>query len=203
MDKPIFIAEIKTQSPFGFKARRNFASLMRIAIQYGDWISVHDNALWGGDFETISFVRNNTKKPILAKGFHSTDDDIKRALDHGADYVLVVDRVPEDYYLHDKCLFEWSSFETFHKHAQENMNRCFEKVVYNSRDLKTGEVKDVNEIQSFIDYRVPTTVSKQKLWVCQASNIVNKQQIKEGVSAYIVGESLAEFVFENCVEIKW
>lgn len=92
--KPLFIAEVKTQSPFGFKSPYSFINLLEYAIACGDWISIHTNALWGGDFEAISFASRMTDKPILAKGLHSTDDDIQRAFDHGAHYVLTVDRLP-------------------------------------------------------------------------------------------------------------
>ena len=184
-DKPIFIAEIKTQSPFGFKSPFPFVSLMNYAIQYGDWVSVHTNALWGGDFDAISFVRRNTDKPILAKGFHFLDDDIQRALDHGADYVLVVDRIPHYGYL-NKCLIEIHDLR-----IRDWIFKCPSlyryRFVVNSRNLTSGLPKKLFELPAYID---------NKFWVCQASGIRSPEQVYPGVSAFIVGEHLVEFCNE-------
>lgn len=188
MDKtPIFIAEIKTQSPFGFKSTYPFVSLMNYAIQYGDWISVHTNALWGGDFDAISFVRRNTNKPILAKGFHATDADIGKALECGADYVLVVDRLPSYGYL-SHCLLEI--------HDRKLRDTIFEfpsskhmKFVSNSRNLSTGLPKKWFELPDYIN---------KDLWICQASGIRSQNDVYPNVDAFIVGEYLVEY----CKNIK-
>jgi indole-3-glycerol phosphate synthase len=191
--KPIFIAEIKTKSPFGFKTDVPFKSLMDLAIKHGDWISVHTNALWGGDYDSISFVRQNTNKPILAKGFHYTDDDVRRALDHGANYVLVVNRTPH-FRMRDKCLLELDTKEfntmmnafqavgAFGLRRKEFYNR--HKFVYNTRDLRTGLPKEKNELEQYID---------SGFWICQASGISKPSDVVPGVKAFIVGEKLAEF----------
>ncbi len=179
--KPIFIAEIKTQSPFGYKSQFTFNELMETAITHGDWISVHDNALWGGDYETISFVRKYTRKPILAKGLHRTEDDINRALDHGADYVLLVDSLPMTRKLMSKCIVEHRHFEVV---TEESKVFPEVKFMCNSRDLRTGLPKKRDELQDYLDLGV---------WVCQASGIRNPLDVREGVSAFIVGEHLIHF----------
>lgn len=179
---PIFIAEIKTRSPFGFLAEKSFNELMELALDNGDWVSVHDNVLWGGDYESIAYVRKFTNQPILAKGLHATDSDIVRAIDHGASFALVVDRVPNEE-LWPYCLFEWSSFKEFQKHPELHSY----KHVCNSRCLRTGQTKfnAVRDLGDFIDAGV---------WVCQASGISRKSQINEKVSAFIVGENLPIYV---------
>jgi indole-3-glycerol phosphate synthase len=185
--KPIFIAEIKTQSPFGYRSELPFISLMNLAITYGDWVSVHTNALWGGDFQTLSFVRAHTNKPILAKGIHNRLADIAAALDHGADYVLTVtDSLNQVHNLNNdtrkRCLFET-------KNTLENREIVKEfpdiKVVYNSRDLSTGLPKKKDE---FADYVTAFP------WVCQASGIVAPYLVRPRADAFIVGEHLAKFV---------
>jgi len=182
---PIFIAEIKTQSPFGFKSPHSFMSLMQYAITYGDWISVHTNALWGGDIETLSFVRRNTNKPILAKGFHFTDDDIKRSLDHGADYVLLVDRVANPAYVDwDKCLFEIHNHYLLEGNLSMYPEFKKQKFVFNSRDLGSGLPKKLWEMDMFTD---------RGLWTCQASGIYSMGHIQPKANAFIVGEHLVEF----------
>jgi indole-3-glycerol phosphate synthase len=180
--KPIFIAEIKEKSPFGFKSEHIFYNLMGTAIEFGDWISVHTNPLWGGSFEAIEYVRKYTNKPILAKGIHSKDDDIKKALDYGADYVLVVDRIPNYAYMADKLLIE----------IGDNLSKLkvlpnFYKYVYNGRDLKTGERKKEDK---YSGYR------KTCNWVCGASLIkhpANAQQLYPNCDAFIVGENLVQY----------
>lgn len=187
--KPIFIAEIKTKSPFGFQSPHSFNKLMDCALEYGDWISVHDCAMWGGDYQTISYVRSFTNKPILAKGFHSTDSDIEQALEHGANYVLVVGRRPNHYKYIDTCLFEFSSVG-FAKAARQ----CFYqtqadrmKFVCNSRNLRTGQTRNINELDDYLE---------TKNWVCQASNIHKPSDVNPKVNAFIVGTNLIEYCKE-------
>lgn len=179
MKKQIFIAEIKTQSPTGFRSPLGFYYLRDLAVKHGDWISVHTNGLWGGDFEAIPLVRAVTNKPILAKGLHSTDDDIQRALDKGADYVLVVGRYPADKYM-DKCLIE--------RHAQ------FEplagvKYVCNSRDVSTGDYYTYGEQMVLLDRCLD-----RGNWTCQASGISSHHCIDPRVDAFIVGENLPMYI---------
>jgi indole-3-glycerol phosphate synthase len=189
MKSPIFIAEIKTQSPYGFKSPHSFKDLMDTAIAYGDWVSVHTSALWGGDYETLAFVRRNTSKPIVAKGLHSTDDDIRKALEHGADYVLVVDRVPYPritdvcgWRVWEKTLFELNNTNLFTGNLIHHPEIKDCKFVYNERDLRTGMPKEKDEFHLY-----------ENVWVCQASGIRDPDDLREGISAFIVGEHLVPF----------
>ncbi len=188
--KPIFIAEIKTQSPFGYKSTYPFVSLMRHAIKYGDWVSVHTNALWGGDYDAISFVRKNTTKPILAKGIHGTNDDVNRAFDHGADYVLVVDRYPSSSSINSltedrkRRILHEMDFQHVKGNVEFSSHWAGVKYVCNSRDLKTGLPKMKWELDDFI---------KLGVWTCQASGIKSPEQVDQRAKAFIVGEHLIEF----------
>ena len=61
------------------------------------------------------------------------DEEIKKALSLGADYVLVVGRIPN---VHpEKCLIEPLTLEEL-SHIPEDL-----KVVWNSRDLDNGGMK--------------------------------------------------------------
>ncbi len=186
--KPIFIAEIKTQSPFGFKSKYSFYGLMELAIKYGDYISVHTNPLWGGSYEAIEFVRNHTNKPILAKGIHSKDEDIRNCIVAGANYVLVVDRIPKYSYNAECCFHELGkNIQNYNKLYIDNTPL---KYVYNGRDLKTGLPKDKSDYQKYRD--------KYK-WVCGASLIKNPNDVQKlypNCDAFIVGENLIEFCKE-------
>ena len=182
--KPIFIAEIKTKSPFGYQSPHTFIQLMEVAIEYGDWISVHDNALWGGDYETISFVRKYTNKPILAKGLHTTQESIQRALDHGADKVLIVGDTFEGNFSSNSILREIDN-----KNPKNiwSGGKVWKQIVINSRNLRTGEVaKDVDkQISAF---------KKEGFDVFQASNIKSRKDISPDVNGFIVGTHLMNFV---------
>jgi indole-3-glycerol phosphate synthase len=191
MKSPLFIAEIKICSPFGFKSKYPFSTLMDIAITEGDWISVHTNALWGGDMDAISFVRRNTNKPILAKGIHATEDDVKRAIDHGADYVLVVDNLLVPHALRKQVLLEINDpnfvndpiIKNERIKSKSSVHRDW-KYVCNSRDLRTGLPKATDDLNLYLDAGV---------WVCQASGISSPEDVRPNVNAFIVGEHLVEF----------
>lgn len=170
------IAEVKTESPFGFKHNKSWEELFTVANTIGDIISVHTNIRWGGSLDLIRRAKLLTHKPILAKGIHATDNEIAQAIHAGADYVLVVGRIPTTY--SDKCLIEPRTLDEL-KNIPTNV-----KVVWNSRDLSDGSMKT----ETFEDAR-----KIFQGWMCQASNISTVQDIKEGANAILVGTKLIEF----------
>ncbi len=127
------IAEVKTHSPFGWQSDKSWDELFAIANNAGDIISIHTDPRWHGSFDLVRKARSLTTKPILAKGIHASDDDIKRALAAGADYVLVVGRIPAIHL--DKCLIEPYTIAELTKLP----GQCH--AVWNSRDLTTGVMK--------------------------------------------------------------
>lgn len=177
MKLPIqIIAEVKTESPFGWKSNETWDNLFQIAEKAGDMISIHTDARWGGSFELVRRARLLTKKPILAKGIHETDELIDEAIKSGADLVLVVGRIPKVHV--DKCLIEPLTLEGLSKLPEDL------KVVWNSRDLKDGGLKK----ETFEQAR-----ALFKGFLCQASNIKTIDDIKEGADAVLVGTNLREF----------
>lgn len=181
---PVFIAEIKTKSPFGYQSPHSFHKLMDVAIEHGDWIIVHDNALWGGDYETISFVRKYTKKPILAKGLHTTEESIQRAFDHGADKVLVVGDTFKGNFAPDSILRE---IENKNPKNLWSGGMCWKQIVINSRNLRTGDV--VRDVEKQI-----SDFKNQGYEVFQASNIKSINDVNRNVTGYIVGTHLIDFI---------
>ena len=175
--KPLLIAEVKTGSPFGFKSTKSWDELFKLANNYGDWISIHTDPLWGGSFELLAKARGRTKKPILAKGIHATDEDIVRAFAAGADYALVVGRMPK--IPHEKLLFEPLTLAELSRYPSDT------KVVWNTRDLTTGRQKD----ETIVDAR-----KTWKGWLCQASMIAHPHDSALGVDAILVGEHLEQFI---------
>ncbi len=178
MGHKTFIAEVKTKSPYGFVSPHSWDYLFSEANVIGDWISIHTDTRWAGSMDLIKKARSLTDKPILAKGFHETDEQIEEAILAGADYVLVVGRIPAVH--QDKCLIEPYSFV-----EPDGLQHGLYKVVWNDRDLKTGEKKDIN-----------FNLARQyyKGWLCQASNIVSREDIHPEADAILVGTNLLNFV---------
>ena len=52
------IAEVKTQSPFGFRSQKSWDELFVIADSVGDMLSVHTDPRWGGSFDLIRRAKN-------------------------------------------------------------------------------------------------------------------------------------------------
>jgi len=101
---------------------------------------------------------------------------IAQALDAGADWILVVGRIPK---IHPAlCFIEpWTLDE-----LQSIPNDL--RAVWNSRDLKDGGFKKETFEQArglFSD------------WLCQASNLTTVADIKPGANAVLVGTNLLQF----------
>ena len=172
----IFIAEVKTHSPFGYRSQKTWEELFDVANRVGDMISIHTDPLWDGSFELLEKARKITNKPILAKGIHGSDDEIARALDCGADFVLVVGRFPKKF--QEKCIIEPYTLDELTA-VPSNM-----KALWNSRDLKTGGIKQESYDQAKSCFAG---------WLCQASNIKSLRDINNKADAILVGTHLEEF----------
>lgn len=170
------VAEVKTKSPFGYESKLDWDELFDIAKNIGDVISIHTDERWGGSFDLIRKAKSLTSKPILAKGIHAEDSEIEKAIKSGADYVLVVGRVPS---LHkERCWVEPLDLE------QLSQIPTGTKVVWNTRDLESGSAKK----ESFEEAR-----RVWGGWLCQASFVKSRDNIKKGADAVLVGEHLKEF----------
>lgn len=170
-----FIAEVKTESPFGFRSVLSWDELFEVAATHGDWVSVHTDPRWGGSFDLLSRARAATGKPILAKGIHRTDDEVRRALDLGADFVLVVGRIPDAD--PSRVLAEARDLRDL-RDLPEHV-----RAVWNSRDLSTGRMRG-----SFEEAR-----RIRPGWLCQASGISSPGDVSPRADAFIVGENLVRF----------
>src|SRR3989344_6423876 len=173
------IAEVKTHSPFGWHSPQTWDELFRVANEVGDIISIHTDSRWHGSLELIAKARRLTEKPILAKGIHAGDSDIAKALSAGADYVLVVGRIPAVHF--DKCFIEPNSL------AELSTIDPKAKVVWNSRDLATGGLKS----ETFLEARALFSG-----WLCQASNIRTLDDIEHTADAILIGTHLENIAKE-------
>lgn len=170
------IAEVKTHSPFGWDSSQSWDELFATANRVGDIISIHTDPRWHGSFDLLAKARALTSKPILAKGIHRSDSDITRALDLGANFVLVVGRIPKISLEH--CFIEPTSLKDL-----ENLHPSI-KAVWNSRDLSSGGFKK----QTFAEAREAFSG-----WLCQASNITSPDDVNPMADAILVGTHLPAF----------
>lgn len=152
---------------------------MEVAIKFGDIISIHTDPHWGGDFKLITKARHFTNKPILAKGLHTSDDDIKRAVGAGADYVLVVGRTPA--YYPERCWLEPRFMVDLSTYPAGT------RVVWNTRDLRDGSKR----LESWHEAR-----KRWSGWLCQASNIKSLADVCPRANAFLVGEHMVEVAKE-------
>ena len=171
------IAEVKIMSPFGYKSEKSWEELFEMANSIGDIISIHTDSRWGGSFDLLKKARNLTKKPILAKGIHEMDNDVSMAIDNGADYILVVGRIP--LINQEMCLIEPKSLNQL-----KNIPTTL-KAVWNQRDLETGGRKK----ESFKEAR-----KIHKGWLCQASHISTLEDIDPLADAILIGTKLENFI---------
>lgn len=180
--KPLFIAEIKTCSPFGFKSPHSVGFLTKLACQHGDIVAAHTEEAWGGSFNHLAAVANLAhacNKIVIAKGIHANDEDIHKALAHGADLVLVVDRRPPRN-LAPVCIWEPTALNDI-TYASDHT----QKIMWNARNLNTGQPKT----EGF-----DTARWLHKGWMIQASFITTPDDVHAKADAFIVGENLPTFV---------
>ena len=196
------IGEVKLRSPFGKSLTKNsFDEQLELADKISWMISIPTDKNLGGSFEDVARARKRTKKKILAKGLHGTDDAISRLLDLGADYVLVVGRIPNVHI--DKCFIEPLTLAELSEIPSNGS--CW--AVWNSRDLSSW--KDLPGIPEFLLERWKrmeldgTQALKKETFkqareafggpLCQASNLTTKADIEPGADAVLVGSNLETF----------
>lgn len=173
----LLIAEVKTTSPFGWRSGGTWDELFALAARVGDVISVHTDPRWEGSVELVAKARALTPKPILAKGIHADDIQIRAALAAGADFALVVGRLPAADLL-PRCLVEPNTVAELAQLPPETA------AVWNSRDLRNGGLK-------------PETFGSARAawggWLCQASNVGGPGDVEPSASAVLVGTALPTF----------
>jgi hypothetical protein len=207
----LVIAEVKRKSPSGEELTKNsFERQVELADRGGDMVSIHTNPIWEGSFTDITRARRLTDKPILAKGFHGTDDEVELALDRGADYVLVVGREPKSH--SKRCFIEPLTLLELEQCAEMD---CW--AVWNSRNLASlyalpgisiARQKFIHEhIPKFLlelwKHEQPTSGKKKESFaearsrfngnLCQASNLRTKDDVHPKADAVLVGTHLEEF----------
>lgn len=171
------VAELKMLSPFGYRNPRTLDETLAQCEKVGDILSVHTNPLWGGSFEHLEEICKQTKLPVLAKGFHDTTEDVRRAINCGATYVLTVGWWPDD----TRC---WHECETLDQLRQTDA----QAAVFNSRNPRTG--RD-NLLSSATLKHVAELArdARGSRWLCQASRIKSELEVGN-VEAVLIGQNI-------------
>lgn len=167
------IGEAKPKSPFGWRSPHSWEELFEIANEVSDIVAVHTGSPWGGSFDLLEKARGLTDKPLLAKGIHTTDREVIEAVRRGANYVLVFGELVSVHL--DLCLIEPTSFDELQGIPGDRM------VVWNSRDLSTGDLKS----ESFDQAR-----ERFSGFLVQASNIAGLKDINPRADATLIGTHL-------------
>lgn len=177
----LVISEIKTRSPFGFVSARSWDELFDLAVRQPGWLSVHTDPRWGGSLDLVRKARHRAPdKPIVAKGIHPTADDVRAALDAGANLVLVVGW-PHPCSDIGALLVEPRSLEEL---VQLREDAPDARAVWNQRDLATG----ARRADDFSAARAAWPG-----WLCQASFVRSVEDVHALADAVLVGEHLAGF----------
>lgn len=203
-----FIAEVKPYSPAEGERSESWEALLELACEHGDMISIHTNPLWKGSFERLYEARKSTTLPILAKGFHFTDQEVERALGIGADAVLVVGRIPDERFV------EHCYIEPLTRHGFDLVPANTPMCVWNARNLVAMlQSIDATEIVSSLLAATNESEGHVKKMVegsrpsfdfiaknitnwplCQASHLRTVDDVHPNASAILVGSHLKEFV---------
>jgi indole-3-glycerol phosphate synthase len=174
----LLIAEAKHHSPFAGSLGRTFEELFELIEPYGDILSILIDPRWNGKLEHLRWARQRTRKPLLAKGMFTTDVQVARAFDGGADYVLAYDFLPT--VRPERCLVEPSTINGFASLDSKLM-------VWNARDLKRGGKPKPETWEQALEIR-----SGQ--WLCQASYLQTLEDVHPAADAVLVGTQIESFI---------
>lgn len=193
------IGEIKICSPSGFASPYSWEELFERANASAavDMIAVHTDNRWGGSFDLLKKASVQSDKPLLAKGIHTADEDLRRAFNCGADYALVVGRIP-DLWLANFCYYEPLNLDQLRNIQPRPGSYRIRYVVWNARDLADPTRER---------YKTETLQEARALWpapktLIQASTIRSLADIAPEADSILVGSYLPEFLLalEVCRE---
>lgn len=200
----LFIAEVKTRSPDGFTATETWEELFELAQAHGDIVSVHTSPDYGGSWALLEYACKKSRRPVLAKGFHSTHSEVNEAFRRGANFVLqVAESVRQD------NPREWSNYYCTHKWDN--------RVVVEASNLFVLNKLLQQKVQSLAwNTRIPTTgadnpvafadvlqVLPPNFPILQASNIKTPLDIHPQAGGYIVGTHLKKFIDYKKARPAW
>ncbi len=189
------ICEIKKASPSKGIIRENF-NAVEIAQSYENagaaCLSVlTDKKYFMGDDEYLVQARANTDLPILRKDFIVDIYQIYEAKMLGADCILLIVAMLDDYKLQEleQCAFDIGLAALIEVHNEEEMQRALQMksklIGINNRDLKTLKVDLNNSLK--LAPLVPSThilVGESGIKTCEDINLLKSANI----NCFLIGE---------------
>lgn len=199
-DGPALIAEIKKASPSKGIIREDF-DVYKVAKAYRDGgahcLSVlTDSKYFQGSYENLIAVSSEFELPCLCKEFIVDPKQILQAKLSGADAVLLITAVLDNYQLRDfgELALEYGMDVLMEVHDETEMERAlnldFDMIGINNRDLNTFTVSldTSSKLLSQFKYELSGRV------LISESGIATKQDIlilyNMGFKGFLVGESL-------------
>lgn len=191
------IAEVKKASPSAGLIRDRF-NAVEIAKIYQDngasAISVlTDTKFFSGSMQDLIAVKSAVKLPILRKDFTLNEYQIFEARANGADAILLIVAILDDYQLRDyrDLALELGLGVLVEVHDQTEFSRCmnlnFDVVGVNNRDLKTFKT-DVQVTREILH------LNQHDCKIISESGLKDHQTLADlsssGVYGFLIGESL-------------
>lgn len=182
----IFIGEVKPMSPTGFKSDYSFNQLMAVCLECADLVCINTSALFGGCLDTIGYVAQYTKKPIIARGIFPTDKAIREAINYGASYCMISNRIDQLVEINlARVIFEINDNDYLTSLIQDGVQLNPYKIMYDTTSPLTGEQKEENLLPEILKGKVT--------WIGQKGKIKTIEDINPNVGVFSVGENLVEF----------
>lgn len=197
---PALIAELKKASPSKGLIRENF-DVYEIAKAYRDggahcFSVLTDTKYFQGSYENLIAVSSEFENPCLCKEFIVDPKQIVQARLSGADAILLIAAILDDYQLEDFANLAWEYgmdvLVEVHDEAEMKrvLNKDFELLGINNRNLETFEVSldTTSKLLSEFKYDLGGRI------LVSESGIATKQDIlilyNMGIKGFLVGESL-------------
>ena len=196
-NNPSIIAEIKKASPSKGLIRADFdvATIARIYEQHGaSCLSVlTDIQFFQGDPSYLAIAKTQTSLPVLRKDFIIDSYQIHESRSLGADCILLIVAMLDDYQLHDFCQLaqELEMAVLVESHTQHEFQRALRLPTplmgINNRSLHNFKT-DIQTSLELVKY-----LPSDKLMITE-SGINTKEDInlmqKHGINTFLIGESL-------------
>ncbi len=150
------IAEFKKASPSAgiINETATISDIIPLYNKYADCISIlTDEKFFSGDFEFISQAKKFTSLPILAKDFYLHPMQIIKAINYGADAILIIVRILSIEEIRElyKTADKYGIDAIVEVHSLKDLEKAFKAITpviigINTRDLETFEI---NKTQIF------------------------------------------------------
>jgi len=190
------IAEFKKASPSKGEINKNakLSEYIMLFDKYADAISIlTDEKFFYGNINFVKEAKEFTKLPILAKDFYLHPLQIRRALNFGADAILIIAKILQKKDI--KILFEECNQlgidAIFEAHSKEDLEKIFESVEPKIIGINTRDLNDFSIHQDIID-KLLNFIPKN-VYIIAESGIKEPMEIKNlknKVNGVLIGTAI-------------